>query len=591
MDTRWSSTAKLLVIISLLVIGVWLLALFNQAIIPLLIAFILAYLLKPPTDWLVEGTGWPRGFAILIVFLILIFILVMLPVLATPGVVSLVSRISIDAQTFVPMLDRLGAEVIEIGPLVFNFDLGDLAQQAVEGLQTLITPFASGAFLVIAGVANSVLWIVFIVVVTFWLLKDSYKFEGWVLSLLPQAYRGEFTQLFRELGLIWGSFFRGELVLALTVGTLVGISMWILGVDNALLLAFIAGLMEFVPTLGPIIAAIPALIIAWFGGSSWLPINNLALTVIVAITYIVIFQVEQLYLLPRILGRRVRLHPGVVFVGTIIGAVQFGIIGVLLAAPVIASVRLFASYIYRKLLDLEPFTDLPGADPLSLEFRGMVRGQPVAAVLFDLDGTLINSDDDAVKRIAAGFGPLQRLFPGGDAQPFVRHLLMLGEGPINWLITQFDRLNLDDEAFRLNNWLRHALGQVRPSEMTLIPGVDDTLRTLAQSYPLAIVTTRSRASTQEFLDMFDLNDLFAVVVTRDDVQRLKPHPEPVLQAVEKLGQVVEGCVMVGDTSVDVQAARAAGTSMVAVLCGFGQYQDLKDADVILDSTVELGKWL
>jgi phosphoglycolate phosphatase-like HAD superfamily hydrolase len=84
-----------------------------------------------------------------------------------------------------------------------------------------------------------------------------------------------------------------------------------------------------------------------------------------------------------------------------------------------------------------------------------------------------------------------------------------------------------------------------------------------------------------------LIDLFDVIVTRDDVRRLKPHPEPVLQAMEKLEAEADRCVMVGDTSVDVLAARAAGINSIAVLCGFGQRQDLKDADILLDSTTDL----
>ncbi len=104
---------------------------------------------------------------------------------------------------------------------------------------------------------------------------------------------------------------------------------------------------------------------------------------------------------------------------------------------------------------------------------------------------------------------------------------------------------------------------------------------------MGLVTTRGRQTTEQFLTDQGLLDLFEVIVTRDDVRRLKPHPEPILQAMEKLGAEPERCVMVGDTSVDVMAARAANINSIAVLCGFGQRKDLKDADIILESTIDL----
>ena len=585
METRWSSTTKLLITVALFLVGAGLLLRFSAIIPPLLISFILAYLLKSPTDWIVRRSGAPRGLAIIFIYLIILAILALAPVLATPSVLAITSNINIDIESLAPLLERLGAETYVIGPL--EIDVPDLSQQLLQGLQNLVQPFASGALQVVTSVASSFLWITFVLVVVFWLIKDSHKLEVWFLDRLPKSYREEITTLFHDLGVVWGSFFRGELALALVVGTLVGVSMWILGMDHVLLLAFISGLMEFIPTVGPVVATIPGILIAWFGGSSWLPISNAALTLIVIIVYIVVFQLEQLYLLPRVVGGRVRLHPGVVFVGTIAGAFFFGVLGVLLAAPIIASARLVGSYIYRKLMDMEPFATIPGTASDAIEWRGMIHGYPITTVLIDLDGTIADTDDQMVDELATRLGFMQRIFPGDDATPFIRHFLLMVEGPINWFITRSDRLDLDDDLFRLNRWMRHALGHRRPEELQIIPGVDDTLLELSRKYQLGLVTTRGRQVTEQFLTDQGLTDLFEVIVTRDDVRRLKPHPEPILQAMEKLGAEPERCVMVGDTSVDVLAARAADINSIAVLCGFGQRKDLEDADIILESTIDL----
>ncbi len=588
MDTRWSSTTKLITLIIVLVISAAVLVRLEQAILPLLLAFVLAYLLKPAADWLMRRTGWPRGFAIIVIYLIILFLLILMPLAVTPSLISAISSINIDIESLNP-LESLNSDVLVLGTIVLN--LGEVLQQSFQGLQSFITPFASGAVQVVAGVATSLFWIVFVFVVVFWLIKDSYKLEGWIVSHIPPAYQEEISLLLSELGMIWGSFFRGELVLAITVGFMVWISMAVLGINNALLLAIIAGLMEFIPTIGPVIAAIPAILIAWFTGSSWLPLSHFVVVLLVILVYTFIFQLEQLYLLPRIVGRRVRLHPGVVFVGTIIAAVEFGVLGVLLAAPVIASVRLFGNYVYRKMLDLEPFSTLPGSDHAAIEWRGMIRGQPIAAIFFDLDGTIIDTDDDMIEHVADNMGLLRRIFPGRNPRPFLRHLLMLGEGPINRALTTFDRLDIDDDLFRLNDWIRRALGLSRSDVMTLIPGVVSTLDELKKSYRLAVVTTRGRTVVDRFLEDSALEHMFEVVITRDDVRRLKPHPEPVLRAVELMGLEAEQCVMIGDTSADVLAARAAEVHVIAVLSGFGQTQNLEDADVILETTSELTDWL
>lgn len=589
MNTRWSATTKWMVIVFSVVVGIWLLFSFNQAIPPTLIALILAYLLNPPTNWLCRHMGWPRGLAVIVVLLMTVLALALAPLIITPSIMSIVNNINLDVTSLLPFLEKLGTQTLSIGPLTVSF--ADISQQAQQQFQSLLTPMASGALQLVSGVAISLYWGLYVVVLVFWLLKDSYRLEGWLFAHIPPAYRQEIGQLLQELGGIWGSFFRGEIMLGVVVGTMVGISMWILGLPNVLLLALFSGLMEFVPTVGPLLAWVFGVLAALAFGSSWLPVNHWILALIVAIVYIVIFQIEQIYLLPRIVGRRVRLHPAVVFMGTMVGASQIGLLGVLIAAPAMASVRLFGGYAYRKLLDMEPFAERNEVDTTVLEWRGMIRGQAITAVLFDLDGTLIDTDDYLLKRWAKRMGPLQRLFPEQDPTPFLRHWLILAEGPINWLITQLDRLNLDDETRRVNRWLRRILGLKSPQDMTLIPGVADMLAQLQPSYRLALVTTRGRASTEHFLQTTGIADYFDVVITADDVRRLKPHPEPLLMAAEKLGVEPEQCVMVGDTTVDISAARSAGARVVGVLCGFGTKRDLEAADLVLASTTDLTLWL
>lgn len=582
MSTRWTTTTKLVVLVCVLVIGAWLLMQFGEAVPPLLIAFVLAYLLKAPTDGLVRRTGLPRGWAAAMVLTGVIVLLALAPVLITPSLAALVGRLQAESAALVPFLERLGNQVIALGPVTLRGS--DLVPQLIQGLQTLITPAAGSLFNVISSIASSVLWVLFVLVLVFWLLKDSHKLRNWLLEQTPAPQREELIEILRRLGLIWGSFFRGQVLVSVLVGVIVGLGLWVLGLSNVLLLAILAGLGEFVPTIGPLLATVPALLVAFFGGSSWLPLSKPAVTLIVLLFYLLVFQLDQVYLLPRVMGRRVQLHPALIFAGIVIGAVEFGIWGVLLAAPLLATVRLLGGYVYARLLDREPF---PVTPPVA-ERRGVVRGQPVVGVLFDLDGTLADTDDTLIAGLAARLGRWRRLFPAQDPKPFLRRLVVMAEGPVNGLITQLDRLGLDDEAFRLSRWFARFLGQRQAEAMTLIPGVDALLQRLKPTYRLALVTTRDRETVTRFLQMNGLDGLFDAVITRDDVRRLKPHPEPILLAAQRLGLAPQECLMVGDTAVDIQAGGAAGARTVGVLCGFGQERDLADADLVLPTTADLG---
>ena len=588
-DSPWSNTTKLIVLVILMIIGGWVLVRFSAAIPPLIIAALLAFLLSPPTNWLVRRTGLPRGVAVLLVFLAVVVFIILTPVLITPSLVSLTSNVQFDFESFNEFIDNIGSVALKWGPI--DIDVRQLLLQSAEGMQQFLTTYISQAAISLLNVLSSLFWVAFVVVVTFWLIKDSYKLENWFFEHLPKSYRREVTRLLRELSLIWGSFFKGALVLAFVVGALVGISMWALGLQHVLLIAIFAGFMEFIPSLGPTMGALLAVFVAFFGGSSWMPFDNWIVALIVLAIYTLIFQFEQVYLYPRVVGRRVNLHPGVVFVGAILGAVEFGLLGVLLAAPTLASVRVLGRYILRRLMDLEPFPETPETEAVAIQWRGMLRGKPITAILFDLDGTLAETDDHIIDALARRLGSLQRFFPNGDARPYVRRWVMRMEPIAAWLLARIDSVDLDDDAFRMAKYVRQMLGYKKTTELEIVAGAEGALRDLRSRYRLGLVTTRDRASTLRFLAQHNLDDLFSTIICRDDVRRLKPHPEPIFKAAEALEIAAEQCVMVGDTLADIRAARAANAASIGVLTGFGSKEDLDEADLVLDSVVDLVRWL
>jgi len=219
----------------------------------------------------------------------------------------------------------------------------------------------------------------------------------------------------------------------------------------------------------------------------------------------------------------------------------------------------------------------------------VVDSDKVEAVLFDLDGTLMETDDQAVEKLARR---LQRL---GWPRPHraARRLIMASETPGNMLVTALDVLGLDAPLMSFTNRLRRWRGLRTPIDFRIMAGAEEMLATLNGRYRLAVVTTRGLAEAGAFLDQHGLHSTFEALVTRESTWRLKPHPAPIRHAAQVLRVPVERCAMVGDTTVDVESARRAGAWAVAVLCGFGEREELEraGAHVILEHTSHLSSLL
>ena len=220
-----------------------------------------------------------------------------------------------------------------------------------------------------------------------------------------------------------------------------------------------------------------------------------------------------------------------------------------------------------------------------------LRGRPVAAVLFDLDGTLVETDDETVARLARRLAPLRSLLPRRDLQRAARHLADWINEHFNIGLAVLDWLKLDEPAQRLAR--RWGLISENSPGHPLVPvaGTVALVHALYGHYLLGIVSTRTAAEVQVYLEQQGLAGYFAVVAGSDSTARIKPHPQPILWAAGRLGVSPENVVMVGDTEADVRSAQAAGALAVGVLCGFGDRADLKQADLVLASAADLAGWL
>lgn len=224
-------------------------------------------------------------------------------------------------------------------------------------------------------------------------------------------------------------------------------------------------------------------------------------------------------------------------------------------------------------------------------FGGIAPSQ-VQGLLFDVDGTLSDTDDHLVARVAKRLKPLSSLNASFDNQHFARELVMAVETPANFFYSLADWLHLDKPISIVYDWVsrqRHAKKSV-DERFWIIPGVKELLAGFSGRFPMAVVSARDKRTTLDFLAHFDLLTYFETVVTSQTCRHTKPFPDPIIYAAEQIGLRPDQCVMIGDTIVDIRAGKSAGAQTVGVLCGFGRFNELKraGADAIVSSTADVG---
>ena len=357
-----------------------------QAWTIVIIAAIIAYLLHPIVDFFdqrvlfaVGRDGVRRGLAVVSTFVLVIlgftlFAILIIPPLVTQSeafiadVPDLADSVEEEMQVLLNRPITVGDQTIVLWDELTSafeqegeedspsFDVVTAIQQAAT---TLTNPALKIGTLAISLIFN----IFFMIVIMFYLLKDGARFIDSIDDITPVEYQGDVRRLIYELGRIWDDYLRGQILLGFIIGITTTIVCAVLGLPQPLVLGLVAGMLEVVPNIGPIIASIPAILFALISESTTIPgLQGMPYALIVAATYTVIQQGEALFLVPRVMGRNLDLHPVMILIAVISGAALAGILGILLAAPSVATLRLVATYVWGKLLDFDPFARMPSVD-------------------------------------------------------------------------------------------------------------------------------------------------------------------------------------------------------------------------------------
>jgi predicted PurR-regulated permease PerM len=342
----------LIVSVALLAITLYLIYRFSAVIAPLVLAGILAFLLNPIVTFLETKLRIARGWATAIVYIVLIGLLSILPIILVPELVDQIARLISNLESIIQNIEGfLGQEVV-IGKYTIN--VSQIIETSIETLRGMIDPIFGQTLGFAVDLITSLVWIVFIMVISFYLVKDSRRLGDGLRNFPSPAYREDVAYLMNEINEIWAAFFRGQLTLAVVVAIIFTIVGLIIGMPAVLAMAVLAGLLEFLPSVGHAIWLILASLLMFFQGSTWLPVHNVVATLILIGLHLVFQQVDLNLLIPRIVGRRVHLNPMVVILGIVAGAALAGVLGILLAAPTIATARVLGGYIFANLFDRDP---------------------------------------------------------------------------------------------------------------------------------------------------------------------------------------------------------------------------------------------
>lgn len=381
MNTTWSIPTKYIVVVGVVLLGIFLLYL-SRSMIPLLaVAALFAAIVRPVILWLQYRTHLQRGPAVGLVYLGLAILVPLIILLTIPAIIDTLEYIgNLDYEGILErgaewlrytLITVKAAQLPVAGLDAYVDRTVDMLLEAFEpylpttsvpsSLDAILQPLSSALMSVVGTGANLVGGLFsqatklgFIFLASIYISLDAHTYLSIFLKALPASYRPEISSLLARIERVWNAFFHGELILMLVVGVMTTMGLTALGVPGALYLGIIAGLLELIPNFGPLIATVPGVIVALVQGSAYLPISHLAFAGVVILFYILVQFVENNLIVPRVLGDALELPPLIVMTGVVVGASAGGILGALLATPVIATGREVLYYISCKLQNQDP---------------------------------------------------------------------------------------------------------------------------------------------------------------------------------------------------------------------------------------------
>ncbi len=365
----WTTTTKLIIGLTLVAIFAGVFIYYRSYVSLLILAFIITYLFQPVVSWLTEKTRMSWRLSTTLVFLLLVILL--LGVLTGAGLAiaqqlnGLVRVVQDFADNLPEIADNLTDFLAQYGAVSDLIDLNDIANRLLEALQPLLGQAGSLVGSVATGAAVSIGRIFFILFVAYFILSESQR-VGDIDIQIPQ-YDYDIRRMSRQMRNIWESFFRGQIIIFMMVFVVYLVVLSALGVRYSIALAALTGLAIFVPYVGLWTAAIVMVLVTFFQPSNYFGLLPWQYSVLVLAIALIINFIFDNYISPRFLGRTLDIHPAAVLVAALFMANLFGLVGIFLAAPIVATIKAVGLYVFRKMFDQDPWPKTE-EEPVQVEF-------------------------------------------------------------------------------------------------------------------------------------------------------------------------------------------------------------------------------
>lgn len=367
----WNWTTKLVFGLALVAVAAFLLARFQTFLGPVMSSFILAYLIHPIARFLQKRVKLPWRLAVALIYIVLVLTILGL---ITWGGIALVEQIQNLIQFIENNIDQvpeliaqLTAQNYKIGP--FNFSLSglnwdEIANQVVGMVQPVLGQLGSLAGSIATGAVSIISWLILILLVSFFLLAESEGIPNQLLNINIPGYTKDLNNLGRELKRIWSGFMRGQILVVFISLLIYMVVLGVMGVQFFFGLALVAAVGQMIPYVGAWATWISFGLVALFQ-------TNIPFDIAPGIYMIIVLGVSMVFnniidniLRTRVMAENLKVHPAVVLLGALIGVQLFGFVGIIIAAPVMASFKLFLDYIIKKLGDQDPWAELDAAEPV-----------------------------------------------------------------------------------------------------------------------------------------------------------------------------------------------------------------------------------
>jgi predicted PurR-regulated permease PerM len=366
---RWSSVTKLVVALTAIAGVIGLVIHFNTLVGPLLMSFIVAYLFYPAAGWLAARLHLAWRVAVIGVYAALIVIVLGL---ITAGGVALVQQV----QSLIDLFDttitslpdtiqQIASQTWALGPFKIDLtqlDLPTISRQALSAVQPFLSRTGEMVSAVAGGAFNTVSWTIFVFTISFFILFESDGLGGFMNVEIPR-YSEDVRRLGAGLTNIWNTFLRGQLIIFAMTVAIYTVIYNLFGLRYAIGLALLTGFSKFLPYIGQGINMIALVIVAIFQAHHPFGLDPLPYAALVLIAYILIDGTYDNAVVTPLMARTLKVHPAAVLVALLVAADLLGLIGVIIAAPMLATLLLVGRYVTRKMLDLDPWPPEPPLPP------------------------------------------------------------------------------------------------------------------------------------------------------------------------------------------------------------------------------------